>query len=58
MGALAGPLNEIAERQGKELLEAHRRVRTAARLKGVHHSVQPQLPPDVLGVYVLVPMVG
>lgn len=58
MAALEAPLNEIAKRQGTELLEAHRRVRTAARLRGVRYSVQPQLPSDVLGIYVLVPVVA
>jgi hypothetical protein len=49
-------LNEVAVRRGEELLEQHRRVRTAARLQGVSQRVEPQLPPDVLGVYVYVPM--
>jgi hypothetical protein len=37
------------------LLEQHRRVRTAARMQGVSQHVEPQLPPDVLGVYVYLP---
>lgn len=57
MEHLQAPLEQIAERQGKELLEDHRRVRTAARLSRVRYRVKPQLPPDVLGVYVLVPVV-
>ncbi len=52
---LREPLNEAAEARGKELLDAHRRVRTAARVKGVRYDVRPHLPPDVLGVYVLLP---
>jgi superfamily II DNA or RNA helicase len=52
---LAPVLNEIAERRGKELLEAHKRVRTASRQRGVQHSVEAQLPPDVLGMYVFLP---
>ena len=43
-------LNGIAETQGQTLLEAHRRVRSASRQRGVRYSVQPQLPPDILGV--------
>lgn len=58
MEQLGAPLNEVAERHGQELLEAHQRVRTAARLKGVRTTIRPQLPPDVLGVYVLVPVVA
>jgi hypothetical protein len=38
-----------------ELLDAHRRVRTAAATKGVRYRVEPQLPPDVLGIYVYLP---
>jgi hypothetical protein len=41
--------------RGEELLEQHRRVRTAARMLGVSHHVEPQLPPDVLGIYVYLP---
>ena len=44
-----------AEARGQELLDAHRRVRAAGRVKGVKHEVRAHLPPDVLGVYVLLP---
>lgn len=50
-------LAEMAEQRGEELLTAHRRVRTAARQTGVRYSVQPQLPPDMLGVYLLLPVI-
>jgi superfamily II DNA or RNA helicase/predicted transcriptional regulator len=53
--ALRPHLNEVAVQRGEELLEQHRRVRTAARVQGVSHRVEPQLPPDVLGVYVYLP---
>ena len=53
--SLCPALDEIAEERGRELLEAHRRVRTASRLKGVKYDIRPQLPADVLGVYVLLP---
>jgi hypothetical protein len=52
---LAPRLNEIAVERGEELLAAHTRVRTAARLQGVRHRVEAQLPPDVLGVFVYLP---
>ncbi len=55
--ALREALNAAAETRGQELLEAHRRVRAAAHLKGVRHEVRPHLPPDVLGAYVLLPAV-
>jgi superfamily II DNA or RNA helicase len=44
-------LDKLAEKWGQELLEAHRRVRTTR----VRYAVRPQLPVDVLGVYVLTP---
>jgi superfamily II DNA or RNA helicase len=48
-------LDEIALKRGEELLDAHKRVRSAARMRGVRHSVEAQLPPDVLGIYVYLP---
>ncbi len=48
-------LDQVAVERGEELLEAHRRVRTASRMKGVTCRVEPQLPPDVLGIYVYLP---
>jgi hypothetical protein len=49
-------LDEVAEAHGKELLDAHQRVRTASRRVGVKYSIEPQLPPDVLGLYVYLPV--
>jgi len=57
MEHLQTPLDEMAQQRGQELLAAHRRVRAASRLRGVRYSVRPQLPPDVLGVYVLLPVI-
>ena len=54
---LQGELEAIARQRGEALLEAHRRVRSAAGLRGVRYEIRPQLPPDVLGVYVLLPVV-
>lgn len=51
-------LTAVAEQRGKELLEAHRRVRTALEQKGVRYAVEPKLPPDILGVYVYLPHRG
>ncbi len=53
--ALRPHLDEAAQTRGEELLEAHRRVRSATRARGVRHRVEPQLPPDVLGIYVFLP---
>lgn len=49
-------LQQVAEERGAELLEAHRRVRTAAHLKGVSYEVKTETP-DVLGIYVYLPVV-
>jgi superfamily II DNA or RNA helicase len=53
--ALRPHLERSARDRGEELLDAHRRVRTASRAKGVSHRVEPQLPPDVLGIYTYLP---
>jgi superfamily II DNA or RNA helicase len=53
--ALRPHLEQSARQRGEELLDAHRRVRTASRARGVSHRVEPQLPPDVLGLYVYLP---
>jgi superfamily II DNA or RNA helicase len=55
---IAPHLAEIAQQRGDELLDAHRRVRTASRMRGVRYNVEPQLPPDVLGIYVYLPARG
>ncbi len=55
--ALLPQLDEAAKQLGDQLLEAHQRVRIASRQKVVHTSVEPNLPPDVLGVYVYLPKV-
>ena len=47
-------LDEIARERGNRLLEAHLRVREASRSKG-RYSIEPQLPADVLGLYVFLP---
>jgi len=48
-------LDEVAVRRGEELLDAHRRVRSASRQTGVTYRVEPHLPPDVMGIYVYLP---
>jgi len=49
-------LDDLINRRANNLDEAHRRVRASARLKRRGLKVQPQLPPDLLGVLVLLPM--
>lgn len=53
--AVRSKLDEFAAERGRELLEAHQRVRSAAQLRGVQYRVEPNLPPDVLGLYLYLP---
>lgn len=53
--ALNPHLEDLARTRGKALLEAHRRVRKAGGLAVRGLDVQPHLPVDVLGVYLLMP---
>lgn len=48
---------DSAWKKAESLLDAHKRVRTAAKLKGVTYKVEPHLPPDVLGIYVYLPII-
>jgi hypothetical protein len=45
-------LNQIAEARAQTLLQAHARVR---QTKHITHAVQPQLPLDIIGIYVYLP---
>jgi hypothetical protein len=55
---LLRPMLEQAARQyGEVLLEAHQRVRRASKIRNVRYRVEPQLPPDVLGIYIYLPKV-
>ncbi|MEN6350508.1 MAG: helicase-related protein [Syntrophomonas sp.] len=51
-------LEASARQRGEDLLTAHTRVRQAARLKGLRYSIDPQLPPDLLGIYIFLPARG
>jgi superfamily II DNA or RNA helicase len=56
LGRLEPMLDELARNRGQQLLEAHRRVRSAAGGRGsyrIDHS-----PPDVLGIYIFLPVVN
>jgi len=45
-----------AKKRGEELLKAHQRVREAARMKNVRYKIEPKLPPDILGIYIYLPV--
>jgi hypothetical protein len=53
--ALRPHLDNVALQRGAELLDAHQRVRRASKVRNVQYHVEPQLPPDVLGIYVYLP---
>lgn len=53
--ALQSGVAQEAQARARTLLEAHRRVRSASAARGIRYHVEPQLPPDVLGVYVFLP---
>jgi superfamily II DNA or RNA helicase len=55
LAELEPALTEIAELRAGELLKTHSRVREGARAAG-NVTVEPQLPPDVLGAYVFLPV--
>jgi hypothetical protein len=55
-GALEGHLAAVASARCEALADAHRRVREAARQRGVSYEVRPQGAPDVLGIYVYLPV--
>lgn len=57
LGALTPALNQLAEVRAANLREAHQRVRAAANIRQAAPDVRPQLPVDVLGVYVLLPAI-
>lgn len=54
--ALRPELDRLAMERGEELLLAHQRVRQAVRKTRVRYEIQSQLPPDVLGLYVYLPV--
>ncbi|MCL4686397.1 DEAD/DEAH box helicase [Myxococcota bacterium] len=54
-GALVPAIEAEAARRAEALLAAHRRVRSAARERRLSYRVEPQLPADVLGIFVLLP---
>ena len=47
--------DETAKQLGDQLLDAHQRVRIASKQKGLQTHVEPNLPPDVLGIYIYLP---
>jgi len=55
IGGLRKELDRIAGERGDHLLESHKRVRKLAQKGRVRYEVRPELPADLLGVYVFEP---
>jgi superfamily II DNA or RNA helicase len=55
IGGINERIEAAARTRGEELLEAHKRVRSAANITGLKQRIVPQLPPDVLSITVLLP---
>ncbi len=55
LGSVQGHLEELSRLRAGELLESHQRVRQAGGRTGLSHSVEPQLPVDLMGVYLFLP---
>ena len=55
LGPIQGRLDVMAYERGKELLAAHRRVRQASQRRRMKETIEPQLPADILGLYVYLP---
>lgn len=51
-------IDSIVSDRAAEILEAHQRLRRAARLKGPPPEIEPKLPADILGVYLHLPAGG
>ncbi|MBW2121252.1 MAG: DEAD/DEAH box helicase [Deltaproteobacteria bacterium] len=49
-------LEKFTIERGEKILEAHRRVRRSARMSGFRTSIEPSLPPDILGIYLFLPV--
>lgn len=56
--ALENDLRIHLEARARQLEEAHRRIRKAARISMEGLTIQPQYPPDLLGILVLLPAGG
>lgn len=53
---LRSHIEEKSRKRAAVLLDAHRRVRQAARIKGITYEVEPKIPPDIVGIYVYLPV--
>ena len=54
---LQGALIPVAQERASAQLAAHERVREASRTRG-RVTIEPVLPVDILGAYILLPMLS
>jgi ATP-dependent helicase/DNAse subunit B len=55
LSELEPSFRELANDRARALQESHERVRAIARASKRKVQVEPQLPPDIIGVYILQP---
>lgn len=55
VAALTTKIDEEATSRAARLLEDHQKIRSAAKITGVHYKVEPKLPADIIGIYVFLP---
>ena len=58
LDSLLPHIEQVAVDTGQKLVEAHRRVRAAAQIRGITYRVEPKLPADIVGIYVYLPVAG
>ena len=56
--ALDDPIAARARERAQALAASHERVRSAVGLSGIRYRVEPHLPADILGCYVIAPVVN
>jgi hypothetical protein len=49
-------LETVVKERADGLLHAHIRVRADAQIKSIRYKVEPEMPPDILGIYVCLPV--
>lgn len=58
MAHLLPHIEDVHKQRAAELLQEHRSVRDAARWRNVRYKVLPQGKPDILGIFVYLPMIS
>jgi superfamily II DNA or RNA helicase/ribosomal protein S17E len=48
-------IHKEAEKRAQDIIDAHQRVRSAAKIKGISYKIEPKLPADIIGIYVFLP---